>query len=161
MASFNQATVMGNIGQEPKVSRNDKTGAVTMTAFSLATTERGYTRKDGTKVEDSTEWHNIVLFGRLAEVAAQYLHKGNGVLIQGRLRTRSYTGKDNAKHFITEIVGDTMQMLPKDTNGNNPAAADAQSTAEASISDFTPDEQARINTFRQSFINTQDDSLPF
>lgn len=146
---------MGNIGQDPKISRNETTGNI-MAAFSVATTERGYTRKDGTKVEDSTEWHNVVLFGRLAEIAEKYLHKGSGVLIQGRLRTRSYTGKDSAKHYITEIIADTMQMLPKESSSNNPA-----STKDASISDFSSEEQARINTFKQSFMNTKDESLPF
>lgn len=156
MASFNQATIMGNIGQDPKISRNDTTGVITMAAFSVATTERGYTRKDGTKVEDTTEWHNIILFGRLAEIAAKYLHKGNGVLIQGRLRTRSYTGKDNAKHYITEIVADSMQMLPKETATN-------KTDSDASISDFSPEAQSKINAFRQALGNStsSDEVLPF
>lgn len=128
MASVNQAIIVGNIGQEPKVVPVQG-GDRRMASFSVATTERGYTRKDGTKVEDSTDWHNVVLFGSLAEVAAKYLHKGSLVYIQGRIKTRSYDDKAGQKRFVTEIIGDTMQMLskadrPQDTASaaTNPAA---------------------------------------
>lgn len=113
MASINQAIIIGNLGQEPKIaeSKNDKKRKIV--SFSVATTDKGYIKSDGTKIEDSTEWHNIVLFGSLAEIAAKYLHKGSLVYIQGKLKTRSYEDKTGQKRHITEIIGEVMQMLSK------------------------------------------------
>lgn len=111
MASFNQATVIGFLGDEPKIILTQS--GRKMAAFSVATTEKGFTRQDGTTVPERTEWHNIVLWGRTAEVAEKYLHKGSSVMVQGKMRTRSYDAKDGSKKYITEIEGDVMQMLDR------------------------------------------------
>lgn len=113
MASINQAIIVGNIGKEPKIAETKDSKKRKIVSFSVATTERGFTKQDGTKIEDSTEWHNVVLFGNLAEIAAKYLHQGSLVYIQGKMKTRSYDDKNGQKRYITEIIGDVMQMLSK------------------------------------------------
>ena len=104
MASINQATVIGFVGDEPKVSTTQAGRKVA--SFAIATTEKGYTAQNGTTYPDRTEWHNIVLWGKLAEVAEKFLHKGSSVFVQGKMRTRSYEDKNGLKRYITEIEGD-------------------------------------------------------
>lgn len=117
MASVNQATVIGFVGDEPRITTSQNGN--TIASLSIATTEKGYTKQDGTKVEDRTEWHNIVLFGRLADVVKNYVHKGSSLYIQGKMRTRAYDDKNGVKRYITEIVADIMQMLDrKQENGS-------------------------------------------
>lgn len=111
MASVNQATLIGNIGQEPKVVMTQNNRKIV--TFSVATTEKGYKRQDGTKTEDVTDWHNVVIFGNLAEIAAKYLHKGMMVYVQGKMKTRSYDDKNGQKRYVTEVICDTLQMLSK------------------------------------------------
>ena len=101
--------LIGHVGQNPDVKRFDNGGVVAQ--FSLATTDKGYTRKDGTKTEDKTEWHNIVLYNSLAEVAEKYVHKGDKLYIEGKVRTRSYEDKSGATKYITEVYGHSMEML--------------------------------------------------
>jgi len=84
-----------------------------MAVFSLATTDKGYTKQDGTVIPDKTEWHNIVIFGRIAEVVEKYVHKGSSLFVQGKIRTRAYDGKDGIKRYATEIIAEQMQMLDR------------------------------------------------
>ncbi len=107
MSGVNKVILIGRLGKDPEV-RNLENGA-TVANFSMATTE---TYKDKTTGErkEITEWHNIVLWRGLADVAAKYLHKGDLVYIEGKLRTRSWE-KDNVTRYTTEIVGDNMNML--------------------------------------------------
>jgi single-strand DNA-binding protein len=118
MASINKATIIGFVGQEPKVDTL-QTGTK-VTQFSVATTEKGYTTQGGTTVSDRTEWHNIVLWGKLAEIAGQYLHKGSSVYIEGKIRTRSYDDRNGIKRYVTEIHGDIMQMLDRRQDNGQP-----------------------------------------
>ena len=111
MASINKATIIGFVGQEPKLDTL-QTGTK-VASFSVATTEKGYTTQGGNTVPDRTEWHNIVLWGKLAEIAGQYLHKGSSVYIEGKIRTRSYDDRNGIKRYVTEIHGDIMQMLDR------------------------------------------------
>jgi single-strand DNA-binding protein len=107
MAGVNKVILIGNLGKEPEIRRLDTGRAVAN--FSLATSET-YKNKNGEKVT-STEWHNIVLWTPLAEIAEKYLHKGNQVYIEGKITTRSYDDKDGNKKYITEIVGREMTLL--------------------------------------------------
>ena len=108
-ASLNKVILIGNLGKEPEI-RTLETGAV-MCRFPIATTEVFKNRENGEK-NKHTEWHNIVLWGGLAEVAENYLHKGDKVLIEGRIRSRSWKEKEsNQIRYITEIRGSQMQML--------------------------------------------------
>ena len=123
MASVNQATVIGFVGDEPKIV-NAQNGTK-IAALSVATTDKGYTKQDGTTISDKTEWHNVVLFGRLAEVVEKYVHKGASVYVQGKMRTRSYDDKNGVKRYVTEINADTFQMLDRknDSQQQQPTTA--------------------------------------
>lgn len=107
---MNVVILKGNVGQDPRITNFDGGGKVVQ--FSLATTERGYTKKDGTKVEDKTEWHNIVVKNSgLAGVCEQYIKKGSSVLLRGSIQSREYTGNDGVKKYITEIVVADLELL--------------------------------------------------
>jgi single-strand DNA-binding protein len=107
--------LIGNLGKEPDVQQLE--GNVAVAKFPLATTE---TFKDRTgKLVSQTEWHTVVLWRGLAELAQKYLHKGSLVYIEGRLKTRSWEDKDGVKKFATEVVGDNLIMLDKRADGNN------------------------------------------
>ena len=111
----NKVILIGNLGKDPEV-QNFENG-VKKAAFTLATTE-SYKSKDGEK-NQHTEWHNIVLWRGLADVAERFLKKGNTIYLEGRIRRRDYEDKEGQKKFIYEILGDSMQMLggPKREEG--------------------------------------------
>ncbi|MBN1158530.1 MAG: single-stranded DNA-binding protein [Bacteroidales bacterium] len=117
--SVNKVILVGNVGQDPDVRYLDNNTPVCN--IRLATTEF-YKNKNGERVT-STEWHNVVLWRGLAEVADKYVKKGSQLYIEGKLRTRSWDDKDNNKRYTTEIVADVMQMLGKrpddSTQGGN------------------------------------------
>ncbi len=105
--------LIGNLGKDPDVQVLD--GNVAVAKFPLATTE---TFKDRTgKAVSQTEWHTVVLWRGLAELAQKYLHKGSLVYIEGRLKTRSWEDKEGMKKFTTEVIGDNLIMLDKRTDG--------------------------------------------
>ena len=107
MSNVNKVILIGNVGKDPELRHTQNGTAVCN--FSVATSEK-YTRKDGTDV-DSTEWHNIVTWARLAEISNQYLQKGKQVYIEGRIQTRKWQDKDGGDRYTTEIVAQNMQML--------------------------------------------------
>jgi single-strand DNA-binding protein len=107
MASVNKVILLGNLGRDPETRYT--TGGDAVTNLNIATSEQ-WKDKSGEK-QEKTEWHRVVLFGRSAEVAAEYLKKGRSVYIEGRLQTRKYTDKDGVEKYSTEIVGDRMQLL--------------------------------------------------
>lgn len=126
--------LLGNLGKDPVV-RSIETGNK-VANFSLAT-NRIFKGQDGNPVEE-TEWHNIVLWGRLAEIAEKYLTKGSKIYLEGRIRTRQYDDKEGNKRYITEIVGETMNMLGSRTDGgeNGPKAeAEHPSTGDVPMVD--------------------------
>ena len=104
--SVNKAIFIGRLGKDPEVKHLD--GGATVASFSLATSEK-YTAKNGEKVE-FTDWHNIVVWNKLAEIVEKYVKRGMMVYIEGKLKTRSWE-KDGQKHYTTEIFADTIQML--------------------------------------------------
>ncbi len=107
MASLNKVMLIGNLGKDPEVRFTASGQAVT--SFSLATSEKFKDKTSGEWVE-RTEWHKVTLWGKLAELAGEYLSKGKTVYIEGRLQTRKYD-KDGVTHYSTEIVGDKMEFL--------------------------------------------------
>lgn len=107
MASLNKVMLIGNLGKDPEVRYT--TAGTAVASFSLATTEK-FKKKDG-EWEDKTEWHNVTLWGRLAEIAGEYLSKGKPVYVEGRLQTRKWQDREGKDRYTTEIVGDKMQML--------------------------------------------------
>jgi len=115
MAGVNKVILIGNLGKDPEVRHLDN--GATVANFSIATTETYKDRNSGERV-DQTEWHNIVLWRGLAEVAEKYLNKGDSVYIEGKLRTRSWE-KDGVTRYTTEVVGDQMTMLGGKKSGND------------------------------------------
>ena len=107
MASLNKVMLIGNLGKDPEVRYTNSGMAVA--SFSLATSET-FKNKAGER-EEKTEWHNITLWNKLAEIAGEYLAKGKTVYIEGRLQTRKWQDKDGRDRYTTEIVGEKMQML--------------------------------------------------
>lgn len=108
MASVNKVIIVGNLGRAPEVRYMPDGGAVAQLA--VATTYRSKDRQTG-HPKDTTEWHRIALYGRLAEIAGQYLKKGSSVYVEGRLQTRKYTDKGGIERYATDIIAENMQML--------------------------------------------------
>lgn len=146
MRGVNRVMLIGNLGRDPDVQFLE--GNIGVAKFPLATTE---TFKDRSgKLVSQTEWHTVVLWRGLAELAQKYLHKGSLVYIEGRLRTRSWEDKEGNKKFATEVVGDNLIMLDKrtDVSGHHPSSGStgASDTIEGfhgpeipPIGDATPD----------------------
>lgn len=107
MSGINKVILVGNLGKDPEVRYLE--GGTAVAKFPVATSET-YKNKDGNKV-DQTEWHNVVLWRGLAEVAEKYLRKGQLVYIEGKIKTRSWDDKEGNKRYITEVIADTMTML--------------------------------------------------
>ncbi len=131
--SLNKVMLIGNVGKDPDVRYLD-TG-IAVATFPLATTERGYKLQNGTSVPDRTEWHNIVLWRVLAETAEKYVHKGDKLYIEGKIRSRTYDDQNGMKRFIYEIMADNMEMLtPRQQTAvspGQPAAASGSSQGNA------------------------------
>ena len=109
MTIKNRVQLIGNLGGTPEVKDLDNGNKVAR--FSVATSEY-YTNKKGEKVTD-TQWHNIVIWGKLADIAEKYLHKGSQVVIDGKITTRNYTDKEGAKKYFTEIVANELLLIDK------------------------------------------------
>jgi single-strand DNA-binding protein len=108
MASVNKVIIVGNLGADPETRYLPSGDAVT--SIRVATTDR-YKDKQSGEMREATEWHSISFFGKLAEIAGQYLKKGSQVYVEGSLRTRKYTDKNGVEKYATDIRADTMQML--------------------------------------------------
>lgn len=128
--SVNKATLLGNVGKDPEIRTFDNGNKVAN--FSLATSEK-YTKKDGEKVEN-TEWHNVSVFGKLADIVETWVKKGQQLYIEGKIKTRSYE-KDGEKRYVTEIVlngfGDVLQMIGKREESNYPPVNNPQPSTPA------------------------------
>jgi len=111
----NKVILIGNVGGDPELRYTP--GGTAVTNFNIATNE-SWTDKSGNQ-QEQTEWHRIVVWGRLAEICNQYLHKGSKVYIEGKLQTRGWEGQDGQKRYTTEVVARDMQMLDRrdDTDG--------------------------------------------
>ncbi len=130
MSSVNKVILIGNLGKDPEVRYLE--GGIANAKFPIATSETWKDKSTGEKKE-RTEWHNIVLWRGLAEVAEKYLKKGDKVYIEGRLQTRNYE-KDGIKRYFTEILGDNMTMLtPKSSGDNNSRSESPASPADIQL----------------------------
>ncbi len=144
--SLNKAQLIGNVGKDPDVRYLDS--GVAVATFPLATTDRAYTLPNGTQVPERTEWHNIVLWRGLAETAEKYVHKGDKLYIEGKIRSRSYDDQNGVKRYVVEIFADNMEMLTPRSAQPAPAqlaqsaapqqSAPAQSSQSADASDDLP-----------------------
>ncbi|MDR0983279.1 MAG: single-stranded DNA-binding protein [Culturomica sp.] len=150
----NKVILIGNVGADPEVKFLD--GGVAVTTVRLATSET-YKNKNGEKVEQ-TEWHNVVLWRGLAEIAEKYIKKGMKLYIEGRLRTRSWDDQSGNKRFTTEIYADSMQILTWKQEGNSEFTANSGNYGKTNTVETSA--TSPINTE----VNIQDDSdddLPF
>lgn len=145
MASVNKVILIGNLGKDPEVRYTNSGQAVA--SFSLATSEK-FKNKQG-ELTDQTEWHNLQMWGKLAEIAGEYLSKGKTIYVEGRLQTRKWQDKSGNDRYTTEIVCDKMQMLSpkgekgdKSSTGNNTSCAGGSGYGEPP---FNPDEYVPFN----------------
>ena len=125
--SVNKVILIGNVGKDPEVRYLD-TG-IAVASFPLATTDRAYTLSNGTQVPERTEWHNLVLWRGLAETAEKYVHKGDKLYVEGKIRTRSYSDQSGAMRYITEIFVDNMEMLTPKGAGQGAGTSAQQGAA--------------------------------
>lgn len=148
--------MIGNVGQDPKVTYYD--GGNCVAQLSLATTEKGYTLQNGTQIPDRTEWHNLIFRNRLGEIVDKYVHRGDKLYVEGKIRTRSYDDQSGIKRYVTEIFVDNMEMLtPKS------AAAQANTTtapASAGVAS-QPASPAQQSPQAASVQDSPADDLPF
>lgn len=126
---INKVILVGNVGKDPETRYMPNGKAVTN--FSLATSD-GWTDKQTGDKQERTEWHNVVLFEKLAEIASQYLRKGSQVYIEGSLRTRKWQDKEGKDRYTTEIVGREMQMLGGRSGGSGGGASESSAPASSS-----------------------------
>lgn len=120
--SVNKVILIGNVGKDPDVRYLDNN--VCVASLTLATTERGYTTSNGAQIPDKTEWHNIVLWRGLGEIAEKYIKKGSQIYVEGKLRTRSWDDKSGVKRYTTEIYADNLMLLDKRGNTGAPLPND-------------------------------------
>ncbi len=114
--SVNKAILVGNVGKDPEVRYLDS--GVAVATITLATTERGYTLANGTTVPDRTEWHNIVAWRGLAEIAEKYIKKGSQIFVEGKITTRKWE-KEGVVRYSTEIVAENIELLGKRPEGSS------------------------------------------
>ncbi|SDF00572.1 single-strand DNA-binding protein [Bacteroidales bacterium KHT7] len=107
--SLNKVMLIGNLGRDPEVRYVMQD--VPVATFTVATTEKGYRLANGTEVPEQTEWHNVVLWKGLAKIAEQYLHKGDRVYIEGKIKTRTYDDRNGVQKRVIEIIADNMELL--------------------------------------------------
>lgn len=141
MPSLNKVLLIGNAGRDPEIRYLDQGTAqagqqsTKVATFTLATTERY--RDRGGELRENTEWHNLVLWRQLADIAERYIRKGSQIYVEGHLRTRSYTDQQGQKKFMTEIVADNVQLLGRregEADGYAPAAGAAAPAAQSGYS---------------------------
>ncbi len=129
---MNKAILIGNVGKEPDIRYYDSDQAVVQ--LSLATTERGYTLPNGTQVPEHTDWHNIVLWRGLAKIVEKYVHKGDKLYVEGRIRYRSYDDQKGQRRYVTEILAENLELLsPKPVSNNDNSSSEPVTTTKGEI----------------------------
>lgn len=149
---INKAIIYGNLTRDPELK--SLPSGIQVCEFGVAT-NRVWKDKNGAR-QESTDYHNAVVFGRQAELVKQYLHKGNGVFLEGRIQTRSWDAQDGTKRYRTEIVADRIQFGPK--GGAAPASSSSESHSNAPEKPKTKDEPQSIE-YPEEEINADD--IPF
>lgn len=136
---MNKIMLIGNVGKDPEVKYVEQ--GVAVARLSLATTERGYALPNGTQVPDRTDWHNVILWRRLAEVVEKYVHKGDKLYIEGRVRYTTYDDKRGVRHNMTEIWADNMEMLSPKAQTNTPQSNISTAPIQPEESEISDDEK--------------------
>jgi len=148
MSTLNKVTLIGYLGRDPE-TRSTAAGDP-VAHFTLATTETWKDKATGEKRE-ATEWHRVVLYRKLAEIAAQYLKKGSLVYVEGRLQTRKWVGKDDVERYVVEIIADDLRML-----GARPAGDESDEARKPEAT--TTRKSARLE---MAEFELEDDAIPF
>lgn len=128
--------LIGNVGADPEVRYVEQ--GVAVARLSLATTERGYTLQNGTQVPDHTDWHNVILWRRLAEIVEQYVHKGDKLYVEGRLRYSSYDDRHGQRRFKTEIWADNIELFSQRGQNNTAVSSAAPSSVGSTDAETLP-----------------------
>nr|WP_294724323.1 single-stranded DNA-binding protein [Prevotella sp.] len=145
---MNKVMLIGNVGKEPDVRYYEADQAVAQ--VSLATTEKGYTLPNGTQIPDRTEWHNLVFYRSLAKIVEKYVHKGDKLYVEGKIRYRFYDDKQGKRRFVTEIYVDNMELL-------TPKSASTHAT-DASTSTV---ESQTVGSQAETSSTSDNSNLPF
>ena len=152
----NKVILVGNCGQDPETRVIPSTGA-SVTNLSVATSESWKDKVTGDQ-QERTEWHKVVFFNRLAEIAGEYVRKGSKLYIEGSLRTRKWQGQDGQDRYTTEIVGSEMQML--DSRGSSPSGEFSGSNDQIKNNEFSTQSSSESSLGSQS-LDAFDDDIPF
>ena len=152
----NKVILVGNCGQDPETRVIPSTGA-SVTNLSVATSESWKDKVTGDQ-QERTEWHRVVFFNRLAEIAGEYVRKGSKLYIEGSLRTRKWQGQDGQDRYTTEIVGSEMQML--DSRGSSPSGEFSGSNDQIKNNEFSTQSSSESSSGSQS-LDAFDDDIPF
>ena len=152
----NKVILVGNCGQDPETRVIPSTGA-SVTNLSVATSESWKDKVTGDQ-QERTEWHRVVFFNRLAEIAGEYVRKGSKLYIEGSLRTRKWQGQDGQDRYTTEIVGSEMQML--DSRGSSPSGEFTGSNDQIKNNEFSNQSSSESSSGSQS-LDAFDDDIPF
>ena len=152
----NKVILVGNCGQDPETRVIPSTGA-SVTNLSVATSESWKDKVTGDQ-QERTEWHKVVFFNRLAEIAGEYVRKGSKLYIEGSLRTRKWQGQDGQDRYTTEIVGSEMQML--DSRGSSPSGEFSGSNDQTKNNEFSNQSSSESSSGSQS-LDAFDDDIPF
>ena len=161
MASINKVIIIGNLGRDPEV-RYTANGAA-ICNVTIATSRNWKDKNSGEKMEE-TEWHRVVFYDRLAEIAGEYLRKGRSVYVEGRLKTRKWQDKDGADKYTTEIIADSMQLLGSREGGGGGADEDGFAPRERGASPARPGTHrpASAPAAKSSTgFDDMDDDIPF
>jgi len=155
--------LIGNLGADPEVRYLPSGGAVTN--INMATTRRWKDKQSGERREH-TEWHRVVFFNRLAEIAGEYLKKGSQVYVEGRIQTRKWQDQSGQDRYSTEVVADSMQMLGSRSGGtadfaNNVPQSTGSSQSQPSASPAAPQQQSSNTPPAASYDGDYDDDIPF
>ncbi|MBC8119111.1 MAG: single-stranded DNA-binding protein [Burkholderiaceae bacterium] len=159
MASVNKVILIGNLGRDPE-TRYTADGAA-ITNITIATSDKWKDKATG-EMKEATEWHKIAFFGRLAEVAGEYLKKGRPVYVEGRLRTRKWQDKEGQDRYTTEVIGDVMQMLgSREGMGGGGGDFDGGEESRAPARSSQPSSASRAPAKAAPSVAEMDDDIPF
>lgn len=158
---MNKVMLIGYVGQEPEVRYYDKDQCVARVR--LATTERGYTLPNGTQVPDRTDWHNVIFFQRLAKVVEGYVHKGDKLYVEGRIRYRSYDDKKGMRRYVTEINAENMELLtPRRMHADGTQATAVSQQSSGSQHGVTGEQRnAAVTPQQNASTQSSQEDLPF
>lgn len=148
---INKVILIGNLGSDPEVRYTPNNSAVVTVNIATST---GWKDKQSGEMQERTEWHRVVFFNRLAEIVSEYLRKGSKVYVEGSLRTRKWTDKNNVEKYTTEVIANEMQMLDGRGAGQNTSSSDHHETTAAA-----PTQSSAATTHASN--NDFDDDIPF